>query len=153
MNIQQQSIVSYTTPDQTVENIGEQIVYQQSSGHYRKGVYEVEAIDAGGITVKSAKNYEFNDSIPPQYTITGNQNGQSGIKYKTKGAYIDAGASGSFTKSDYTDNRDISKSKGINWKNVQYVQGDTYALRYEFKSLGFIWNGTKKRWEKQTATS
>lgn len=126
----------YTTADNTVENVSPETIISKST--YRDGVYDVTALDGGGISVSPLRGVrtgsEHDSNSNPEYS------------YQTKGAYIDAGKGG--LKSDYKDERDKTVTKGINWDNVKFVSGDTYKLRPELKQLGFKWNGTIKRWEK-----
>ena len=130
---------SYTTADKTVEVMPAKTIRTTDieNADYKSKQRELLNVTANGngeITVSKAR-YRDTGEGSRKYPI---------YEYDVKGAYIYPGTDAH----DYSDGRDATVVKGVNFENVKSVKGDTYNLRAYLKEKGFKWNGAKKAWEK-----
>lgn len=126
---------SYTNSDNTVRIMSPETIETTVGGNIRVGVFNAKSVGNGEISVAEADYTVDRNASSRKYELR---------TYETKGAYIDVGGD----SGGYSDNRDGTTSKGINWDNVKAVSGGTYSMRTFLKSKGFKWDGTNKKWIK-----
>lgn len=129
------STPAYTNSDNTVRVMSPETIETTVGGNIRVGVFDAKSVGNGEISVAEANYRVDRDASSRKYEVR---------TYETKGAYIDVGGdSGS-----YSDNRDGTTSKGIDWDNVKAVSGGTYSMRTFLKNKGFKWDNSNKKWAK-----
>lgn len=125
----------FTSSDKTIMRISPESIETTVGGNLRLGIFNATAEGNGEIYVKEADYSIDSDRSSRKYEVR---------HYKTEGAYLNVGGD----SGEYSDNRDKTTSKGINWDNVTAVSGATYSMRKYLKGNGFKWDNGAKKWVK-----